>query len=143
MPIPYVIISDVIYPLFAIIFIMSNHRQSLGGWGERIAADYLVKKGYIILNHHYTCRYGEIDLVAKEANQLVFIEVKTRLGINCGLPEQSVNRNKINKLKKAIFAYLSQNNHSDYRLDVVAINVSNKENDFKVRHYRAVSDIFP
>lgn len=122
--------------------IMSTNKQTFGARGEKIAAWYLAKKGYLILNRHYTSRFGEIDLVAKDGEQLVFVEVKTRHNHDCGLPEDSVNRTKLKKLKKAIYAYLSQNPTENYRLDVVAIESDKAQNKEIIRHHRAISDIF-
>ena len=57
--------------------------------GERMAAGALVKRGYQVLEHNFRCRYGEIDIVAEEGADLVFVEVKTRRGQSYGLPEEA------------------------------------------------------
>ena len=79
-------------------------KKQLGDLGEDISEIFLVKKGYSILKRNYRCRLGEIDLIAKDKNKIIFFEVKTRTNLNFGYPEESVNNLKVLKLKKlAIF----------------------------------------
>ena len=59
---------------------MINQRQELGKEGEDFAADYLQKQGYEIIDRNFECKQGEIDIIAKEKNEYVFIEVKTKIG---------------------------------------------------------------
>ena len=119
--------------------ISSQHKQKIGKWGESVAAWYLAKKGYEILARHYTSRFGEIDLIAKDKDELVFVEVKARLGTGTGEPEEAVNWHKISKLKRVILAYLSRNTAEKFRIDVVAIT---RKTDKKVsiRHHKSLSD---
>jgi putative endonuclease len=70
-----------------------------GKEGEKIAAAYLKKNGYRIIEINFRCPIGEIDIVAKEKNDLVFVEVKTRKSIDLGYPEQAVG---IRKQKKCL-----------------------------------------
>ena len=116
--------------------------QNLGDWGERVAAWWLQKRGYKIIKQHYTTRFGEIDLIAQDGNQVVFIEVKQRLGISSGLPEESVNFEKQKRMKKTILAYISANSIEDFRVDVISISKGHKDNKLKLRHHVAVSDMF-
>ncbi|MCL5069338.1 MAG: YraN family protein [Actinobacteria bacterium] len=101
-------------------------KQQLGSLGEDISEIFLVKKGYSILKRNYRCRLGELDLIAKNKNKIVFIEVKTRTNLNFGYPEESVNNVKVLKLKKlAIFFAASENiNNFDVQFDVISINLS-------------------
>ena len=85
---------------------MGSASQNLGTWGENIAAWYLSGRGFRILKKHFTSRFGEIDIIAKDQGQTVFVEVKTRLKNLRGLPEQSIDFQKQRKLQKTIFAYL-------------------------------------
>lgn len=100
-------------------------RQSLGRWGESLAAEYLEKQGYSILSRNYRTPYGEIDLIAEIAHPqtIVFIEVKTRRTRDFGMPEDSVNSRKQNHLLSAVEHYLQQ--HPEFngatRVDVIAI----------------------
>lgn len=101
-------------------------RQSLGRIGESLAASALEKRGYRILEQNYRCRFGEIDLVAEESEYLVFVEVKTRRGVVCGLPEEAVTDRKARKLQEVAAYYLDAHNLPDcsWRIDVVAVQFS-------------------
>lgn len=104
----------------------SGARQSLGRVGERLAARALEERGYCILERNFRCQYGEIDLVARENADLVFVEVKTRRGTICGLPEEAVTARKARKLQEVAACYLDGHNLPDcsWRIDVVAVQFS-------------------
>lgn len=100
-----------------------GNRQTLGKMGEEVAANYLQKQGYQILDRNYRCSFGEIDIIARENNELVFIEVKTRTSIEFGLPQESVTKKKQLRIRKIAIHYLN-NIHpgfSELRFDVVSI----------------------
>ena len=98
-------------------------RQSLGRWGEAIAAEYLAERGYTILEHNARTPYGELDLIARQGDALVFIEVKTRASRSLGPPEISVTQTKQAHLLSAAKSYLQERPHLQYewRIDVIAI----------------------
>src|SRR5713226_10263319 len=73
-------------------------RQGLGRTGERLAAEELARLGYRILEQNFRCSQGEIDLVAEDEHDLIFVEVKTRRGISYGLPEEAVKPRKRRKI---------------------------------------------
>jgi putative endonuclease len=100
-------------------------KKQLGDLGEDISEIFLVKIGYSILKRNYRCRLGEIDLIAKDKNKLIFFEVKTRTNLNFGYPEESVNNMKVLKLKKlAIFFAVSENMYElEMQFDVISINL--------------------
>jgi len=101
-------------------------RKRLGKLGELVALQYLQKHGYQVLERNFKIKSGEIDLIAVEAGDLVFVEVKTRLGLNFGLPEEAVTTRKISHIKKAAFYYrnLHPNLPASLRIDVVSISLS-------------------
>lgn len=68
--------------------------NSLGKEGERLAKEFLKKKGYSILQEYYRTPFGEIDIIAKEKDVLVFVEVKTRTDLTFGSPFEAVNQRK-------------------------------------------------
>ncbi len=81
---------------------------SIGSAGEAEAARYLRKKGYTLLASQWRCRFGELDLVARDRRgTLCFVEVKLRSGTAHGLPREFVDRRKQERLRKAAAAYLS------------------------------------
>lgn len=108
---------------------MDNYRKKLGQWGENIAKEYLIKKGYKILDTHFQKREGEIDIIAKENDELVFVEVKTRTSLSFGWPEESINWSKQERLSNAIDCYLAEHPtfSGHYRLDCIVINIKNKK----------------
>jgi putative endonuclease len=126
-----------------------NHRQRIGGWGERVAAYYLEKKGYRILARNVRTPRGEIDLVAEwkdgvSAASLVFVEVKTRTNIQFGLPEEAVDARKLEHVFLSAEAYLegrSELNGQEWRIDVVAIQgrPGAKIEDVIIEHFENIS----
>ena len=101
----------------------STSRQHLGKWGESLAADYLVQRGYLLLERNARTPYGELDLVMRQGEATVFVEVKTRASGACGLPEESVTPRKQTHLLNSARAYLQSRPElgGDWRVDVIAI----------------------
>ena len=95
-----------------------------GQLGEEIASKYLEKQGYKILerNFHYS-KNAEIDIIAMDKQTLVFVEVKARTSLNTGHPFEAIDENKLQKLRTAIFGYLSTHDQKfiGYRCDGIAI----------------------
>ena len=85
-----------------------NSNIRLGEAGEKYACQYLQRNGYEILQANFRCKIGEIDLIARDNDTLVFIEVKTRSGNRYGLPQAAVTRRKKHKLRKTAQLYLLQ-----------------------------------
>ena len=102
---------------------MSSRRQALGQWGESLAAEHLADLGYEILARNVRTPYGEIDLLARQDDQLVFVEVKTRSNRAYGDPETSITEKKRAHLIAAAQAYLQTHPapNTDWRIDVIAI----------------------
>lgn len=102
---------------------MVNVRQLLGRRGEQSAAKFLREKGYSILKQNYRCHHGEIDIIAKEGDTIVFVEVKTRSSKAFGGPAAAVNYRKQQQISKAAFTYLEEQqlNDVDSRFDVISI----------------------
>lgn len=104
-----------------------------GKEGEKIAAAYLKKNGYRIIEKNYRCVLGEIDIVAREKSELVFVEVKTRKSAELGYPEQAVGINKQKKMSQLALWYLQKKNaDTGARFDVVAITISTSGNEIKL-----------
>ncbi|HEX7736638.1 MAG TPA: YraN family protein [Ktedonobacteraceae bacterium] len=117
---------------------MRGLRQSLGQLGERLAAARLEERGYRILERNFRCQAGELDLVAEDGEDLVFVEVKTRRGTTRGLPEEAVGYRKARKLQEVAFFYLDQHNLPDcsWRIDVVAVQFSSTGKLEEIRLYQ-------
>jgi putative endonuclease len=105
---------------------MTQTRLSLGRRGEQLAEQKLAHSGYTIVARNYRCRAGEIDLVARRGETLVFVEVRTRRGEAFGLPEASLTRSKRQHLIAACQSYLQAHDlaEADWRIDVVAVELS-------------------
>lgn len=109
---------------------MSGYKKELGKTGEELAINYLTKSGYQILARNYRCRLGEIDIVAREGEYIVFIEVKTRTGVSFGLASEAVNYRKQQRLHKlaAYYLLLSGKKNMNCRFDVVTLQLINDNN---------------
>ncbi|MGB2868844.1 MAG: YraN family protein [Bacteroidota bacterium] len=115
---------------------MAVNRRKQGDRGEDLAAEYLVKLGYRILERNYRFERGEIDIVAQEAEELVFVEVKARTSVAFGFPEESVTPQKEEQIINVAEGYLMEHEMDDVpcRFDVVAIEFINGIPD--IRHIR-------
>ena len=104
---------------------MGETRQAVGKAGEEAAVQYLRRCGYRILERNYRCRFGEIDLIARDGNTLAFIEVKTRRSQRFGPAASAVTLQKQRHLTKVSQLYLTQmgNAHELCRFDVVTIEM--------------------
>lgn len=102
---------------------MTGRNQIIGQWGEAMAALYLEKQGCEILDRNVRTPYGELDLVVRQGEQIVFVEVKARRGTSFGMPEAAVDRRKQAHLLASAQHYLQSNEAlpPDWRVDVVAI----------------------
>ncbi len=101
---------------------MATHND-LGKKGEEIAADYLRREGYTVLEMNWSFKKAEIDVIASKDGILAIVEVKTRSGIEFGQPEDFVKKAKIQNLIKAVNHYVeSFSGDPEIRFDIVAIN---------------------
>lgn len=102
---------------------MASARSKLGAQGERIAAARLEAQGMTIAARNYRTRFGEIDLVARDGEETVFVEVRTRRGENYGTPEESLTRRKQARLTLAAQEYLQERGGADrpWRIDFAAV----------------------
>jgi putative endonuclease len=102
---------------------MTLQKKELGAKGEEIAARYLKKYGYRILERNYRIRHGEIDIIAEHGTDLVFVEVKTRSGTLFGSPFDSITVSKQRQLSKVALEYISKRGCHDRpaRFDVVGV----------------------
>jgi len=103
-------------------------RRDTGIWGEKLAKDFLKKRGYHIWETNYRCPEGEIDIVAKHKDYLVFIEVRTKKSLEFGRPEESITPAKQARMRATAAHY--RQTHNDlpqlWRIDVVAIELDQK-----------------
>ncbi len=104
---------------------MTEARQRLGSLGESLAAEVLRRNGYRILARNVRTPLGEIDLIARQGDTLVFIEVKMRRSLRCGTPAEAVTSSKQRRLRRAAEYYLLKQpaRAVKIRFDVVAITL--------------------
>lgn len=121
-----------------------NKKQQLGHYGENLACKYLKLHNYNIVERNFSCRQGEIDIIAYDTNknELVFIEVKTRTNFNYGIPSEAVTRQKQAHIKGCIqyYLYINKIDNVFVRIDVIEIVYSRKEEKYKLNHLERVID---
>jgi len=111
----------------------------IGKLGEKIAGRFMENKKYQIIANNFKVRGGEIDLVCRRGSLLVFVEVKTRTGLAFGYPEESFNWRKRKKLLFAIKRYLLKTGYQGgWQVDLLAIELNQREKSAKIRHYQGV-----
>ena len=103
---------------------MNREKINFGKEGEEIAAEYLKKKGYKIIERNYRSRLGEIDIVALHKAVTVFVEVKARSGSTFGLPEDAVDKNKQRQMIRVALGYIKHRRLPEgrFRFDVVGVS---------------------
>lgn len=106
----------------------------LGKNGEDIATEYLIQKGYKIIERNFYCKIGEIDIIALKDEYIVFVEVKTRSSKQYGTPSEAVTKEKLKHLYRTAKYYVYTRNLQDeyIRFDVVEVYFQNSE--YKVNH---------
>ncbi|MDP2731085.1 MAG: YraN family protein [Dehalococcoidales bacterium] len=103
-------------------------RRDTGILGEKLARDFLKQRGYRILETNYRCPHGEIDIVARQKDTLVFIEVRTKTSLEFGTPGETITPVKKERMR-ACGAYYQQAHHNLpqlWRLDVVAVELNQR-----------------
>ncbi len=115
---------------------MSTYRKKFGAWGEDIAVRYLIGQNCEILMRNYRAGRGEIDIIAREGNEIVFVEVKTGNSRDFGPPEQNITPAKQRQLYKVAEHFIAENPdpEAEYRFDAIIIDGSRER--YEIRHYR-------
>ena len=113
-------------------------KQELGKIGEEYATQYLIEKGYQIIQRNFQCRQGEIDIIAQEAKEYVFIEVKTRQNLHYGRPVEAVTKEKQKHIWKVAkyYLYTHQLENQFVRFDV--IEILKKGEKFYLNHIKQI-----
>ena len=98
-----------------------KHNQKIGKWGEDTIAAYLAARGYEIITRNARTPYGEIDIVARQDDITIFVEVKSRTSNKMGLPEESVNLRKQARMLACAEHYAAENEVDHWQIDVIAV----------------------
>jgi putative endonuclease len=114
-------------------------KNFVGQWGEQHVQQYIKKMGWKVIALNFHSRFGEIDIIAKDHNEIVFIEVKTRTDHSFGEPQEAVTKKKLQKMLKTAEWYLLQTKQEKvpYRFDV--FSVFEKDGIVTVEHFPNVS----
>ncbi|MFH1522830.1 MAG: YraN family protein [Patescibacteria group bacterium] len=117
-----------------------NLRQIVGEFGESLAADYLIRKKYKIVDVNVKISHQEVDIIAKKESLFVFIEVKTRANFNFGSADEAMTSRKIKNLKKIVGAYVSDNNLDEnlVRYDFISIDIDKEKKIANLKHYKGI-----
>jgi len=119
-----------------------KHNIKLGQKAEKIAVSFLKKKNFKILHQNYKTPVGEIDVIAKERDTIIFVEVKARTNINYGLPKEAVTYKKQKQIIRTAMWYLNEKeffNCPKTRFDVISILFNNNQID--IEHIRAAFQV--
>jgi len=118
---------------------MSQHNE-VGKIGEGIARGFLEKKGYEVMEQNYRTKYAEIDLVAQEKRELVFVEVRTKIGENFGTPEETINDKKMRKLRFNALTYAAMKKWTGpCRIDAVCVVLKPDYSLERLTHYQSIA----
>lgn len=120
---------------------MKCYNKEIGSYGETLSINYLIRNGYFILDKNYRNRLGEIDIICKKDDILVFIEVKSRYTNTYGSPIESVTYYKQKQIIKISKLYITLKKYTNIniRYDVIEVVFNNKNQLFNINH---ISDAF-
>jgi putative endonuclease len=119
---------------------MASLNKVTGKLGENLAETFLINKGYQIIDKNVTSHWGELDIVAKKQNTIVFVEVKTRRSETKGKLYESITYYKIKHLKRTIQAYITKNHFTNnkFSLDVITVLLNPDNSAKEIKHYEKV-----
>lgn len=98
-----------------------THNQKIGKWGEQAAVETLRSRGYEVIGRNVRTPYGEIDIVAKQGDTIIFVEVKTRTSNTMGLPEESITPRKREHMITCAEHYAAEHEIDHWQIDVVSV----------------------
>lgn len=111
-------------------------RHETGKIGEDIATRYLGQIGYEIIQRNFECKQGEIDIIAKDKDEIVFVEVKTRASTLYGQPKEAVDRTKKKHIYRSAEFYIYIRHLENYPVRIDVIEVYKNQGKFKVHHIK-------
>jgi len=117
----------------------SNKKVELGRMGEEIASWFLEEKGYLIIKRNYMIGHSDIDILARDKEFLVFVEVRTKSKNDRGMPEDTLTKKKLRRMKNTAELYIAFNHYEGLaRMDAVCIILDNFGNVKHLEHYESV-----
>lgn len=117
--------------------------KHFGSWGEDLARSFLEKQGLTFVSQNYRCKVGEIDLIFRDKEEWVFVEVKARKTTQYGLPQEAITPKKARKLAMVSIFFLQQQKKEDdeYRIDVIAVSL-NPDKSPSIEHIKNAVSYF-
>jgi len=112
-----------------------NHNQRIGKWGEETATNYLSQKGYELVARNARTPYGEIDIIVKQGDITIFVEVKTRTSNKMGLPEEAITPRKREHMLAAADHYSAEHEIDHWQIDVISIEGKPDTAEPKITHF--------
>lgn len=124
---------------------MKNLNYQTGKIGENFARQFLAKKGYQIIEANFRTRFGEIDMIATKDKKLIFIEVKSKIGVEFGSPEEMVGRTKLTQIQKMAEYFLQGHprlaaSNPQYRIDAVCIVFNPDQSVNRFNHWENIGN---
>ncbi|MCK5153743.1 MAG: YraN family protein [Spirochaetales bacterium] len=117
----------------------SGKKVELGRKGEEIASGFLEDKGYIIIKRNYMIGHSDIDILARNKEFLVFVEVRTKSKKDRGMPEDTLTKKKLHRMKNTAELYIAFNHYEGLaRLDAVCIILDDSDHIKHLEHYEGV-----
>lgn len=113
---------------------MSRNRN-IGAKGEDLARSFLQEQGYSLLEKNWRTGHKEIDIICKQGEDFIFVEVKTRTSLKQGMPEESISTKKITAVTEAAQVYLQNKTYRDVRFDVISVHLK-VDGDFEILHIK-------
>ncbi|NLV17011.1 MAG: YraN family protein [Syntrophomonadaceae bacterium] len=104
-------------------------KREIGRRAEELAVEHLIGQRYVIIERNFRCRWGEIDIICRKDGVLVFVEVRSKRSERFGSPEESINYNKMSKIRKTAFEYLNERNLriKEIRFDFIGIDFQSRQ----------------
>ena len=121
---------------------MTTEKQNIGKLGEDIAVKYLENHGYSILERNYRKPWGEIDIVAQQSHELVFVEVKAQNQAFEWRPEENITWHKKRQLSRIVSTYIKEYKipeNQDWRIDVLAIKLDFETKNAQIEHIKNIN----
>lgn len=109
---------------------MNSYKIKKGRWGENVAAEFLQKRGYGIIERNYRCRAGEVDIIAEKSGVIHFVEVKTRSGEKFGSPLEAINYYKMSHIINTAGYYIYIKGLEGFDISIDAIGICGDRIEF-------------
>lgn len=116
----------------------STPKHILGLYGEKLAGNYLQALGYEIVERNWRCRLGEIDLIVKDKNRYIFVEVKTRNGAGYGHPLEAITETKLRKIRVLVGEWCRSRQISGIEVRIDAVGVLVEHGKVQLEHLKQV-----